>query len=175
MTGRSWMWVGPSYRGLSALLLIECRWDVAGFAAFWFSLGPEMGGGCMQVGRADMRLTLPSSVVASTGETVHMITAALGCGSFLDPGIRDSVGRYLYIWQDPSSLKPPLPLPPPLRRPPPPLKKSPTTTASHLPAQMSRCTTPVAMDSIEEDFVLVDRVDIEGLSATPHLSFLPGA
>lgn len=31
------------------------------------------------------------------------------------------------------------------------------------------------MDSIEEDFVLVDRVDIEGLSATPHPSFLPGA
>lgn len=108
---------------------------------------------------------------------MHMITTpAFGCGPksgrccFLDPGIR-------IYWQDPSLHKPPsLSLPLSAAAPRTTTKKtSPTAAASHPLTQMSRCTTPVAMDSIEEDFVLVDKVEIEGLSATPHPQpLLPG-
>lgn len=114
---------------------------------------------------------------ASEGCTMHMITTpAFGCGPksgrccFLDPGIR-------IYWQDPSLHKPPsLSLPLSAAAPRTTTKKtSPTAAASHPLTQMSRCTTPVAMDSIEEDFVLVDKVEIEGLSATPHPQpLLPG-
>jgi hypothetical protein len=89
----------------------------------------------------------------------------------------------IYIWHDrplitvrrTSLAKPPAPLPhlspTPKHQP---LNTAITTTTTARTAaptsSMPRCTTPVAMDAIEGDFVLVDKADIEGLSATPTLS-----